>query len=568
MAKLPTIEDFGRRPTPGVAGPANIPTPNVGGGISAIGRGVLAIADVVDKVQYRDDKLRAEDAYNQLQQKVIDFTSGDEGYERLKAGQVAGKPVYKDYSDKFNRAADDIANSLDNEQQKQFFKSRADVSRLQYGNNLVNHIQREKDIYAKQVLEGGRAIEVQNAGANWDKPGDLALSVKRTQKLIDDQAEHEGWSKDYKKAKELEATSAIHETVISQAVDTDNPEYAKEYFKQNKKQIDATKYAALEKLIKKSDDKVLAQEVTDDIFARGLDEKTALAEVRKKYKGDQENSIVKSVKDRFRETENQQKDGFNQAAREAWTNYANNRDYNKIPLTVLNRMDGKEREALHAYAEREKAGKPTKTNWGMYQYLMDLAKNNPADFQNSDKTVLLKYRPYLSDQDMRKFIDMQANPEKIDYFSTAQQLANRRLLSMGLDPKDVNKDNKDGKAVRNFMDRLDTETARFSSMNGGKKPDDNDLNKIMDDIQKDQATVHHWIFAEEPKPIAAMTTSERENAYTEVKGERIYYKDIDREIRKGITDRLVEANKKLPPSQRIPITEREIVNRYLQGRVK
>jgi len=550
MAKLPNIEDFGGRPTPGVVGPANFGTPDVGSGARSIGQGISEFAAAIDKVQYRDDKLRAEDAFNQLQQKSIDFTSGDDGYERLKAGQVAGKPVYKSYLEKFNQAADEISSKLDNDQQRQFFRGRADVSRLQYGNNLINHIQKEKDVYAKQVLEGGRAIEVQNAGANWNKPGDVALSVERTKRLIADQADHEGWSSDFAKAKELQATSAIHETVIAQAIDSDNPEYAKEYYKQSKSQIEADKYAALENLIKKSDDKILAQTVADDAMNRNLTEAQALAEARKKYKGDQEDAIVASIRDRFREKDQLRKDNYDQAANTAWTIYAQSRDFNKIPLTTLEQMDGKERESLHAYAEREKSGQKTETNWGVYYDLIRMAKDDPAQFKNQN---LLKYQPYLNKSELKQMMELQTKPENIDYIESQSQLAKRKIAQAGLDPKNTDKNNDQGRAIASFYSNLNNEIAAYQAKTG-KKPDDQKLNEIMDKMLENKVFVDEW-FTDPEKPVSTLTPKELEGAYVEVEGKEVKLNDIPEKDRVYLIRRMMDSG--------IPVTEKGIARAWL-----
>ena len=278
MARLPTSEDLGVTPAPSFRGEDQIPSaPETG--IEDVGRSFSIVGEALQKVQHHNDKLRAEDAFNKLQQKQIELT---DRFKQVKSGDVFEQKLYKTYDEEFNNAVNEFSEGLENDQQKGFFTRRSNVSKLQFGADLTNHIRKEQEIYSNQVTQSGKALEQQNAISHWNEPGSVKLSIARSHKLTEDKGDRDGLPASAIKLQKLADTSNIHLGVINQAIATDNPDYAKEWFKRNKKDIAATEHPKIESIIKEGNIKVRSQEIADDIMSRGVDESTALAEVRNK----------------------------------------------------------------------------------------------------------------------------------------------------------------------------------------------------------------------------------------------------------------------------------------------
>lgn len=546
MAKLPDIQSMGARPIPSTQGVSQYRMPAT----ADIGQGVSALGEAFVKVKQYDDTLRAEDAFNRLQKRKLELTTGEQGFSQIKSSGVVDRPVYKEYSELFDKTVNEITSNLQNDQQRNMFRQRAEVSKLQFGNDLTNHIQREKQVYSRQVFDGGLAVELENAGQHWTEPGSVNLSIERTNRLIDQQSELEGWPFAITKAKKQVAESNIHQNVINQAIATDNPEYAKEWYRKNKKKIESTEHPRIEKLLDQSSLKVLAQEVTDDIFSRGLTQDQAVKEVRRKYKGDEENAIISSVRDRFNEEENFKTQKEADAGDAAWKIYSETLDFDQIPLTTLRKMNGKDRESLRAYAEKEKAGESVKTNYAVYYELIQMAEERPAEFR---KLNMLKFLPHLSEKHRDQLIKLQTDRTEIDYVATQAQLAKRGAIRAGLDPKAEGKDNDDGRAISAFYDNLNRKTTAFQETKG-RKPDDKELNQIIDDMLIDRVFVEEW--GRDPeKPLTTLTPEELKEAYVIIEKQEVKVSEIPDKERTEITLKLIKAGQR--------VTEENIARRWL-----
>ncbi len=253
MAKLPDFTDLGQSPTPrrstGVA--SYQPT----SGLEDFGARVKArsgeefgqAAAFAMKAAEEHDVLRAEDAYNKLQQRKIDLTFGDNGFARLKGGDAVNTPVLKNYGSEFEKTAGEIGAGLDNNYQRTLFTKRAANAQLQLSEDIVKHVASQSTVYAKEVYEGTVGVETKAATSNWNNPDAVALSLKRIDAAVDAYALRNGLPDVMRDALKLKDASQIHSSVITQAIATKDWEYAKTYFEANKGSIDKTIAAHLEK---------------------------------------------------------------------------------------------------------------------------------------------------------------------------------------------------------------------------------------------------------------------------------------------------------------------------------
>jgi hypothetical protein len=499
MARLPNVTDLGSRPTPSPSGVAGVPMPS-DTAETALAKEISQISDVMREIAEYNDKIAAEDAQNQLMVQSNELSNGENGFSQIKSGNVMKQQVYKNYSDRFNEAVNQISSSLGNDAQRRMFQRRADVVKIQYGNDLTNHIQKEQDAYFKQTVEGGKAIEKQNAVSHWNEPGSIKLAIERTNHLISLESKKYGMPSVAVKALKLSAESDIHEGVIDQAVSNQNPEYAKTYFEKYKKNIDATVHDEITKLIRGSELNVLSQEVANETMAIGMDEKSALQEIRKKYKGDEEEAIISAVKTRYIEQRRAIDQSKSDATDAAWQEFNNARDaghpdpYSQVSPVNLEKMDQNSRSVLKAKSE----GKQFKSGGSDYYYLRMLASTDPATFRDSGKTNILGYK--LSEADAKELIKLQTEPQEIDYFDTELSIVNSGLRSMGVDKKDLDKDNNDGDRGRAFMNEVRKRQKAYQ-LTTGKKMDDDKLQETVDKmtievIRKRKPlfgeTIHDW----------------------------------------------------------------------------
>ena len=196
--------------------------------------------------QDRIDNIRAEEAFTQLREKQLDLTMGENGFAKIKGTAVLSRPVLKDYGGKWAEAVKQVEQSLGNEEQRQRFRARAGVAELQYRESILRHLETESKVAEKQQFEGMVGVESRAAVANWDKPGAVALSLERMRAGVDRLAADNNWDAEFTAARKMELASKVHDAVIDQAIASGNLQYAQDWYKQHKSEIDPNTAKALQ----------------------------------------------------------------------------------------------------------------------------------------------------------------------------------------------------------------------------------------------------------------------------------------------------------------------------------
>lgn len=272
MPKLPDATSLGQRPVPQPGGgTASFNPPDEGGAarivtgagqiVEGAGRMVRGVGNQLEgagdemfrayKVEKdRLDTLRAEDAYSRLRERQLDLTVGEQnGFTKIRAGDAIKPGFYNDYNSRFTAAAKEIAEGLDDDEQRGKFRLRASAAALQYRENLLQHISREGDVYAKQVYEGTLRTETRLSTAEWQNPNAVDGALMRIGASITDAAKRFGWSPEYTEAQRQQAFGAVHSAVIGQALASHDFRYAKEWYDKNRPDVDAQTAKALESKI-------------------------------------------------------------------------------------------------------------------------------------------------------------------------------------------------------------------------------------------------------------------------------------------------------------------------------
>ncbi len=269
MPKLPDATSLGQRPVPQPGGgTASFNPPDEGGAarivtgagqiVEGAGRMVRGVGNQLEgagdemfrayKVEKdRLDTLRAEDAYSRLRERQLDLTVGEQnGFTKIRAGDAIKPGFYNDYNSRFTAAAKEIAEGLDDDEQRGKFRLRASAAALQYRENLLQHISREGDVYAKQVYEGTLRTETRLSTAEWQNPNAVDGALMRIGASITDAAKRFGWSPEYTEAQRQQAFGAVHSAVIGQALASHDFKYAKAWYDANRADVDPQTAKALE----------------------------------------------------------------------------------------------------------------------------------------------------------------------------------------------------------------------------------------------------------------------------------------------------------------------------------
>lgn len=216
----------------------------------------------------RVNGLRAEDAFNRLRARQGELTYAEGGFATLKGAAAVTKPLLPEYTKRFDDAEREIAQGLSNDNQRARFKVRADVSRLQYQEEMLRHLAREGDVYAKEVYDGTIAQSQRDAVSRWENPNDVAGSIARIQNAVNERADRYGWPKDYRDAVMREEASKVHASVVRQALASGSNTYAQRWYEQNKDDIDSATATVLQAAVREGGQKDLTAAFTADFLAQ------------------------------------------------------------------------------------------------------------------------------------------------------------------------------------------------------------------------------------------------------------------------------------------------------------
>lgn len=256
MARMPVVD-------PGSIGP----------GLEAAGAALGAGGEALFRQQRleedRVNTLRAEEAYSALRNKQIDLSVGKElGFTSLKGSAAVSRPVLKEWNQFFDDAERQIASGLSNDTQKELFKRRSQVARLGYNEDIMRHLAREGDVYAKEVFDGTVQTEIRGATERWDSPNDVRSGLARIADAVNVRAEQYGWPAEYKKAILQAEQGKVHSSVIGQAIASGNHVYAEEWYKAYRADVDPNTARQLERVVAEGAQKQLTADYNAQFLAQ------------------------------------------------------------------------------------------------------------------------------------------------------------------------------------------------------------------------------------------------------------------------------------------------------------
>lgn len=243
---------------------------------SGIGKGLLDIAVVANKMQDEADTLRAEEAYNNWIKTRDELAyNKDNGAFTIKGANVLNRPADSsgqqqtfvgEFTGKAQSAANDIAAGLANDNQRAKFGRLAGTAIRSFGTTLSQYEAKEAESWRKSVYEGVVNTEIDNVATNFENPELRQQSIDRVRDNTRTFASSQGLSGEQLDATVKDAVSKVHGTVISRMLENNQSTAAKEYYEANKDAITAKDGAQLRKAIKSDQDNVQAQDAVDAVW--------------------------------------------------------------------------------------------------------------------------------------------------------------------------------------------------------------------------------------------------------------------------------------------------------------
>lgn len=216
----------------------------------------------IEEKRLEFDNIRAEDAFNKLRERQMNLTLDPEkGYLSRRGVNAIDPDIVKNYEADFLRSSEEIEKELVSERQKQMFRQRAMVSGMEYRNGLMRHVLNESNQYAKQVFDGTIQVEASRSASAYNDQDIVSTSLMRVEASVARQSSREGWAADMSSAALMEARTKIHTGVLDSALSAFDINYASDYLKKNKDQIETSAYFKYSSVIQKAESEVVASTV-------------------------------------------------------------------------------------------------------------------------------------------------------------------------------------------------------------------------------------------------------------------------------------------------------------------
>lgn len=301
------------------------------------------------------------------------------------------------------------ASALENDVQRGVFMQTAAQLRTRSLDVVSQHEAVQHRASVEESAKASILSSINLAAADAHNPAAVSTAKTDILKRMQVTAELNGWTPERRALEESNTLTNLHRQVIRAQIDT-NSEAAKAYYDANKGEIAGAEHAEIEKALNQGTLAAKAQTAVDSVMGRDLSRAEALAEVRKSFKGAEEDEVVRRVEARYAELESTRQQDERARADDAWKLYATG-GMSAIPPTMLAGLDGRTLMAMKREEKARVSGADIETDWERYEALRTIARASPQQFAAVD---LRQEFGRLSPTERRALITLQDQVNKPD----------------------------------------------------------------------------------------------------------------------------------------------------------
>jgi len=539
MAKIPTAETYGARPVPIETGfIAKPPMPQTSG-TEYLASSLNVMGERFQKIQDENDKTHAEAAYNELIKKRQDLTVGQDGFVYKQGQDALSTPIMKDYGDLFQKAEDEISSKLQNDQQKKYFKERADVASLQFRQDILNHLVKEQDSYATQTFKDTIQTETDNAANRYRDPKAIQMSIVRMENAVNTEADRKGWSKETKQSAMTEVKSGAYRGVIERMLSNGQDLDAKSYYEGLKKQdqknpIFTTKDRnAIESALHVGSVKGESQRRADELVAKNQDDlKNALDQARQIKDPELRDATVQRVKGHIADNETAIKLNHDEAFTHAYQVVEQTGSTANIEPKYHVRLSRTDLSYLDLRASEIRDNRIPEQNPKAWEDFNYISRDYKALAGMSDSDFFGRYWVNFDDAHRKRAVslreaaisavagDQSASTKLEDHVTFETRMLDTLHRLNIVDPNktanDIKKDEDLSVLVGNFRKEADAQIREYQAAHGLKYVDGDTKQKIMDQLALQKymkVNVERPWFDQKGVSVYQLTAEQRKLAY-------------------------------------------------------
>jgi hypothetical protein len=538
----------------------------------AIGKGLQDIGVVANKMQEEADTLRVEEELNKLREAQIDLTVGkDNGYQNALGKNVLDRESKQTLSEEYNTRLqariNELSTGLANDSQRQKFARRAGVIANEFRSGLTKHESDQIRAYSRQIDEGVVKVETENAARNFADPEAIAVSLERIDAAVARSREREGTAGEKLIEIQRNVRSNVHRQVLEAALANDKVDYAKEYFDQNKSnmnQDDVLKAkSALDKgLVQQKVDEAVVMTWADlgpqsDTDPVNLDQMVRRVEELLKDDPVARKTAIATLKERASEFDYSVRQRENATAGALWKSVIDGSSIDQIRRSPeFKSLDGAKQAQLITSIESFRSN--TGDSMTQYRKYWDLVSDPEKLAGMSDDAIYAmagEVGNTLTKDLLAKKLALN-NPAKIAEAKIDTDDFNMVALSAGLKPFDPKKSEKE-KADLGTLKYAVEQRINVEQQQKKRALSRDEKMAIMRAEIDNKVMVDTW-GRDKSKPAALLTPEEKENAYVVVNGQEVKVNAIPADSRAKII-RQMRANN-------IPVTEQGIAEVWVASR--
>ena len=447
----------------------------------ALAQTANVVGDVLKEERMKADKIQVTQAYADAVKAKNQLLYDPKAGAINKRGQDAFG-VMDEYMPQFEQKMGEIESRLADGDQKAMFREIRIKQQMDFDGDLQRHTFKEAQEFENETMKYGLEAAREDAVMNFQTPGKVGEAIAAQKGLIQNFAQSTGKSAEWLEMATREAESSTHKDILSRMLANGDDLMASTYMKTVKETLTADHLIQLEKAVEEGSLRGGSQRIVDGLIGKYGSYSAAMKEVKSM---DLDPKLRDATQDRLRsefaikeQEKNKYLDNLERGAYDILDR--TNGDINQIPPTQWTQFAGGTRSALKRYAEDRRAGVSAKTDIEKYYYLKELAENpdTRAKFQQFD---LMKMKPYLSETDMKKFIDAQTEAKKgnsatLDGWRSDSMIVNQAFRDMKMNPKD------DPDKYAQFSRKIE-EMQMIEQERLGRKLNNTEMQKITDDLK-------------------------------------------------------------------------------------
>lgn len=347
--------------------------------------------DIFTYYKRRADDTALMEADRRLLEFETEFMYGDNGATRRTGKNAATLP--NEFNQQWVKVSGDIRQGL-TEDQRLAFDKRASTRRSELQMNVQRHVATQLDKYEDEETKAYVDSLVDHAGKNFHDPNVIAQSGLLIETTLANYAKLRGLGPAWTEGMVESTLSKMHAGVLDQMLAGDQTKAAREYFKQNRSELEPETAARIEKAVNTSTVRGESQQKSDEILAQAKNMTEALAMARKIEDPEVRDWTEQRVKADWAARDAIDKEQKDDRFLEA-TNIVEKGGVNAIPTPVWEKLTLSERSALRAYQKQRIEGIEPKNKDEVYVDFLALTVQDVAKLTKAD--MMTKYRPHLDD---------------------------------------------------------------------------------------------------------------------------------------------------------------------------